>query len=90
MTLGTAWVFEYRASFENPTDFLVKNSELDLCSEKKDYFEESSWNTVGNCHKFPQKMFRKRLLTVDEITNATYELTYNLLRIGVEEVSFIY
>ena len=60
ITFGTAWVFE-----------LMQESEYISCL---DYEETSFSKIVGNCHKLPASLFKRRRLSVDEIYNLWLEL----------------
>ncbi|WP_415326156.1 GSCFA domain-containing protein [Chryseobacterium sp. MMS23-Vi53] len=45
---------------------------------------------VANCHKIPQKFFKKRLLTFQEITESIYNTILNLKDICVDDVQILF
>lgn len=45
---------------------------------------------VGNCHKIPQKFFKKRLLTHQEITDSIYNTVLNLDDICKDDVQILF
>lgn len=45
---------------------------------------------VANCHKIPQKFFRKRLLTFQEITESIYKTILNLKDICKDDVQILF
>jgi len=54
------------------------------------YEFEPKKKLVANCHKIPQKFFKKRLLTQQEITDSIYDTILNLKDICTDDVQIIF
>jgi GSCFA family len=81
ITVGTAWVYEYEAStMQTPSS---STSGSDISSGTIDSFTV----IAGNCHKLPQSLFKRRLMSVDEITQHLQTLVQVLtVQLGVQQV----
>jgi GSCFA family len=79
VTVGTAWVYEYDAS--------AMQSHSSSSSDISGGGSDSGAVIAGNCHKLPQSMFKRRLMSVDEIAQQLQNLVQVLtVQLEVQQV----